>query len=100
VVNLGGVKNICRIVCFTSNWVGANPKTLQVLVSNSYNTTINMTKVGELVRGGVNPAPWGGVLSFDFPDISVTGQYVQFYMPDTYGTLNTILQAIVYEKAE
>ena len=99
VIDLGAPRNIGRIVAFTSTWTAANPRTVQVLLGNSPSASAaGWTPVGEIVRGGMSWDPWGVLMCYDFPETSVVGRYLQFYMPDRYGTYNALYEVFVYEK--
>ena len=98
VVDLGSSVNIRRIVANATNWGGANPKTVQVLVGDSPDPDGTWTLAGEVVRGGASAYPWGIAMLLYDSETPVTSRYIKINMPDNYGGYAALSQLTVFEQ--
>ena len=105
VIDLGSQRNIGRIIVIGPNSAANMPKTIQLLTSVGDTPPAvgesGWTQVGEIVREvqSVNGMS-GNFLTWNFAETSVTGRFLQMYLPDRWGTGLNIAEISVYEKLE
>ncbi len=99
VLDLATSRDLGRLVLYTSTWGAANPKTVQVLIGDQPNPNGSWTQIGEVVRGGAGIATWGGILTYDFPEVNANTRYLKILMPDYY-LMNALNGFSIYEKVK
>ena len=105
VIDLGSQRNISRIIVVGPNSAANMPRTVRLFTSvGDIPPDIGEAgweQVGEIVREvqSVNGVS-GNFLTWNFTETSVTGRFLQIYLPDRWGTGLNVAEISVYEKIE